>query len=238
MLRPGRVLWGDYLRICSPVIGNEVFWAIGYSLFPIILGYMPDSASSISAYAAAGKIDQVFSAMYFGVGHAIAIVICKDLGAGRKESMYDMGKALLRRVLLAGTVAGGLMAVLTVSVISSHLIPLFAESAETERLARTMMLILCISAPARALNFTIVVSILRGGGDTKAGMIIDLVSVYALALPLAALAGLILQWGALTVFCVMAFEEVWKLAAAYWRFSRRIWIRNVTRPSIEVQDHA
>ncbi|MDR0325149.1 MAG: MATE family efflux transporter [Oscillospiraceae bacterium] len=233
MLRPGRVLWKDYLRICLPVIGNEALWGLGFSLFPIILAYMPSNASGVAAYAIALNIERVAAALYFGVGHAIAVVVCKELGSGRKEGMYAMGKALLRRVLVAGSVAGGLLAVLTAFIIAPYMIPLFAESTETEQLARLMLLISCIAAPARAVNFTIIVGILRGGGDTKAAMIIDIISMYALAVPLAALAGLVFQWGALAVFCVMVFEEVWKFAVAWWRFKQKKWIRDVTRPALE-----
>jgi putative MATE family efflux protein len=232
MLRPGRTLRADYLRICGPIIANEALWGLGFSLFPVILAYMPSGASGVAAYTIALNIERLASALYFGVGHAIAVVICKELGSGRTEGMAEMGAAMLRRALAAGVFAGGLLAALTVFVLSPHLIPLFAESAETEALARAMLFISCLAAPARAVNFTIIVGILRGGGDARAAMLIDLISMYCLAVPLGALAGLGLHWGAFAVFCVMTAEEIWKLAASLWRFRQRKWIKDITRPAV------
>lgn len=233
MLRPGRILWRDYLRICLPIIANETFWGLGFSLFPVIIAHMPDSASGVAAYTIALNIERLTAALYFGIGHAIAVMICKELGSGRTEGMFALGSALLKRALAAGVIAGVILTALTFTVLLPFVIPLFAESGATASLAQAMLLISCAAAPARAINFTIIVGILRGGGDTKAAMLIDIISMYALAVPLGAVVGLVFQWGAFAVFCVMTVEEIWKLAVSLWRFRCGKWIRNVTRPAQE-----
>jgi Na+-driven multidrug efflux pump len=86
-----------------------------------------------------------------------------------------------------------------------------------------------LTIPFRAFNFSNIVGVLRGGGDAKAGMWIDLISMYGVGLPLAALAGLVFQAPATVVYLIMSMEEVCKTLPGLWRFSKKKWLRNVTR---------
>ncbi len=229
LLMPGRAIVGDFIRFCAPVVANETLWGIGFSLYPIIIGHMDNSSSGVAAFTMAQSIERLSSCFYFGVGHAAAIIIGKRLGGGQADLAYPAAKRLCFTSFFSGIGAGALLALLVLTVIGPFVLPLFRASEDTVRLAKTMLYITCLAVPARGVNFTIIVGILRGGGDVNAGMLIDIVSMLCVAVPVAAAVGLVLSGGVVGVYIVMCVEEIWKFFASVWRFRTKKWVRDVTR---------
>lgn len=92
-----------------------------------------------------------------------------------------------------------------------------------------MMLTFTAAAmPLRAFNTTNTVGVLRGGGDVRAAMLIDILPLWCVALPLAALFGLGLRWGIFWVYVGVFMEQAAKLGAGVRRFRSRGWIVDVT----------
>lgn len=58
--------------------------------------------------------------------------------------------------------------------------------------------------------------------------LIDLGPLWLVALPCAALSGLVFQWGILAVCLSMALENVVKFFLGLWRLHSGKWIRDVT----------
>ena len=80
----------------------------------------------------------------------------------------------------------------------------------------------------RAFNSTNVVGVIRGGGDVKTAAFIDLAPMWLVAIPTAALAGLVFQWGILAVYLCMALDNVVKAPLGVHRLRSGKWIRNLT----------
>ncbi len=239
LLRPGLVLVSDFVRYSGPVVANETLWGLGFSIFPIIIGHMQGSASGVAAYTIAISIERLMSALYFGVGNAAAIIIGNAIGrGGERDEIYKLGKRLIKITGLFGLAAAVVMAVMVEAVVAPLVFPLFSASQETIALAKTMLYITIIAITFKAINFTVIVGVLRGGGDVVAAALIDIVSMYALALPLAAVAAFLLEWGVLVVYGVMCLEECWKCVASLSRFGSKKWIRNVTREQSDIGEMA
>jgi Na+-driven multidrug efflux pump len=107
--------------------------------------------------------------------------------------------------------------------------PLFGASALTMQIGASILLIMAISIPFRSFNFCVIVGVLRGGGDVKAGMVLDLIGMYLVALPLAAVTGLWLHASVTVVYLMMCAEEFVKFFLGVWRFRQKKWLQNVTR---------
>lgn len=229
LLAPGRGVVRDFIKFCAPVVANETLWGIGFSLYPIIIGHMENSASGVAAFTIAQSIERLTSCFYFGVGHAAAVIIGKRLGAGQTDSAYSAAKRLCFMSFLSGAGAGLLLALLVLTIVGPLILPLFKATGETMAMAKTMLYITCLAVPARGVNFTIIVGILRGGGDVTAGMFIDIVSMLCIAVPLAAAVGLLTELGVIWVYVVMCSEEIWKFFASTYRFKTKKWIKNITR---------
>ena len=62
--------------------------------------------------------------------------------------------------------------------------------------------------------------------------LIDLTPLWVVALPIAALSGLVFQAGIFWVYLGMMSENVVKSVLGLWRFNSGRWIRDVTVPNI------
>ena len=94
-----------------------------------------------------------------------------------------------------------------------------------------MLTIMFCMMPLRSYECTNIVGVLRGGGDVRMATLIDLTPLWAVALPLAVLSGLVLQLGILWVYLSMMSENMVKAVLSTRRFLSGRWINDVTIPA-------
>ncbi len=99
----------DFIKYSMPVIINEALWGLGAVIYPVILGHMARSADIMAAYTIAGNLERVFSVAVFAAGGAAAVVIGREIGAGRVSTVYSVGKTLTALALIFGVSSGALL---------------------------------------------------------------------------------------------------------------------------------
>ncbi|GHU88504.1 MATE family efflux transporter [Clostridia bacterium] len=230
LLKPGVVITRDFIRYSLPVIANETLWGFGYSLYSVIVGHMDGAAASAAAFTVATSIDRILGAPTFGIGMSVAVVIGKNLGGGASgKDAYSLGKTLVATTALAG-LACALLSVAVSTFAVKPLLPVFFDMSETEaRLAWILLLILSLKMPLSAVNMSVIVGVLRGGGDVRVAALIDLSCLYCVGLVFAYIFGLKLEFGVVLVFFGMAAEEFSKIFGSIARFRAKRWIKNLTR---------
>lgn len=231
LFKPGKVIFRDYVKYAMPVIVNEGLWGFGFMLYPIIVGNMPNAAITVTAYSIAMSIDRIMAALFFGTGTATAVLLGKRLGQGESgDEVYSYAKSLLIITGLVGLFAGVFLVISSTFVVKPFLFPLFNNmSPETMELAWLLLLISAGNMTFRSINFTVIVGILRGGGDVKAAAALDVLFMYCVGLPLAYIFALKLGVGVMMVTGAVLIEEFVKSFASVWRFRTRRWINNVTK---------
>ncbi|MDR3277151.1 MAG: MATE family efflux transporter [Oscillospiraceae bacterium] len=229
MLRPGVLIVKDFIKYSLPVVINEALWGVSLMLYPMILGHMDSSQSLLAAYTIAGNLEKVFTVAVFATGSAVAVLIGKEIGAGRKNTVYSIAKSLAATGALLGLCAGALLLVSTLTVMEPFVYPLFGLSTDAAAAATAMLLILAVVVPFRNCGFAIGIGVLRGGGDVKAVALIDVLSLYLLALPFAAITGLVLHMDIAVVYFSVAIEEFVKTGILILRMRSKKWINDVTR---------
>lgn len=230
ILHPGVMIFKDYLKYSAPVMINETFWGLGASIYPIIYGHMAASADIVAAYSISGNIERVVTVAVFAMAHTAAIVIGKEIGAGEsREKVVGLGNTIITISTIIGVVSGVLLVALLYTVIQPVVYPLFNMTAKAEATASMMLLITSAMMLFRSFNCTLVVGVLRGGGDVKFGMYLDIGAMYLWSIPLAAIAGLVLHWDILWVYLLIVSEDLIKSAIGFVRFRSGKWVRNVTR---------
>ena len=76
--------------------------------------------------------------------------------------------------------------------------------------------------------YMLVCGIFRSGGDTRYGLIVDMISLYLLGLPLTALAGLVLHASVPVTYLIMYLvEDVFKCIVYGRHFLSGKWIKPV-----------
>lgn len=228
LLRPSRDMLRRYVRFATPVLFNETMWGLGTSLYPTIMGHMEGSQAILAAYGLVGNVINMSTVAVFAIGGTTAIIIGREIGAGRQENIYEVGLCLDTVAFLSGQIVGFLFIALTYTLFQPVLYPLFYLSPEASQIATMMSVVAFSILGIRSFNTTNVVGVLRGGGDVQAASAIDLAPMWLLSLPLAALAGLVFHWGILPVYLCISLDNVVKLFLGIWRLRSGKWIRDVT----------
>ena len=222
MLRPGRIIAGDFIKYSLPVVLNEGMWSLAMSLYSIIMGHMPNSTPILAAYTIAGNIDRMAAVALFAAGNAAAVIIGRDIGCGDTKEIYGKGVALNFVCFVTGIISMGLL--LT--------IPLMDISAEAGELAKMMLAFIAVVMPLRSLNLCNIVGVFRGGGDVRFGLICDIGPLYCVCLPAAALCGLVFGLGITAVYVCICLDDFCKVFLCLPRLRSGKWINSVTRETL------
>ena len=231
LLRPGRDMVMRFVRYGSPVVCNETMWGLGSSVFPTIMGHMAGSTEILAAYTIAGNMDKNGMVVSFGLAATAAIIIGREVGAGRPEEVKEVGRALSTLSFLCGLVIGGLLFLFGWFLAPAVIYPLFKLSARAAAIATMMIVIQAAVRPLRDFNSVTIVGVLRGGGDVKWATLIDISPLWLVAIPLAALCGLVLKTDITWVYLVMSLEHIVKCGMGYHRMHSGRWIRDLTAPA-------
>lgn len=229
ILRPGTEMLHRFVRYSAPVLANETLWGTGASMFTVIMGHMDGSADIIAAYTVAGNIDKLATASIFGMAAATAVIIGKEIGVGTaKKEVQNTGLALCTCAVLVGVVFGTVEFIVFRFALQPYVLPLFGLSPTATAICSQMLLCYIISMPFHGFASTMVVGVLRGGGDVRASLVIDIVPLWFFSIPLAALLGLVLKVP-LEIFCLyLLAESLLKTPIGIWRLRSGKWIHDVT----------
>lgn len=174
----------SFLVVCVPVFINDAIFAVGTVVLNFVYGQMGTEA--FAAIMIVNAADNLAFVLLNGVGSASGIMIGNELGAGNKIKAEVYCKRFLWLTFALGVVLLLLLCFLGVKV------PYFYDSSQSVRqLAVTCIILLGLTQPIGAVNFTIIVGILRCGGDTRAATLIDTLPLWGFAIPAAFLAGLV-----------------------------------------------
>lgn len=218
---PSVTLVKDFIRYCTPVICNEFLWGLGISMYSVVIGRL--EFYIISAYNIVTILTRISMSLTYGVCKASSIVVGKELGIGREENAYLYAKALLWISFICGLFSSFLLFLGLFAI--PRVIQVSKEGMEA------IVVILAIEMVAtifNSLNTTIVVGVLRSGGDTVWSLFLDVGFIWGLSLPVCALFAY-LHFPLWAIIAATKLEEMAKLMFGLMRFASKKWIHNVTR---------
>ncbi len=235
LLRPGRDIVTRFVHYASPVVLNETMWGLGTSLFPTIMGHMTGSTEILAAFTLAGNLEKISTVAIFAVANAAAIIVGREIGCGTdRKKVYDIGRALNAISLIVGAVVAAVMIALCLTLARPFLYPLFHLSETASSITTMMLMVTFITMPLRSYNSVAVVGVLRGGGDVRRASLIDLTPLWLIAIPAAAVTGLILKTGIFSVYLAISLENIVKPLLILHRFRSGKWIHDLTVSSGEL----
>lgn len=226
---PGQEMLQKFLRYSTPVVINETLWGLGTALYPTIMGHMENSKEILAAFTIAGNIEKICTVAVFAIAATAAIIIGREIGKGNKEKVYSMGSALCTVAFLLGLATGTIMIGMVYFVIQPYVYPIFGLSEMACAIATMMQVVTFSFLAPRAFNSTNIVGVLRGGGDVRAATLIDVLPLWVVALPMAAICGLVLKVDIFWVYLALSVENIVKFFLGVWRFRSKKWINDVTR---------
>ncbi len=209
-----------FLMVAFPVILNEVAWSLGITFYNGIFARVGTGA--VASFNIVNTINQLGMVLFFGTANASAVMLGKAIGEGDLPRARDWAKRFADLGVALGAVAGSLLAA------SGFLVPLlFKVDEATVAGAKAMLLALGVAFPFKVFNLHLVVGICRSGGDTRFGMLFDLLGVWGIGVPLAALGAFAWKLPAWAVFALLNVEEFAKFFAGRRRLRSGRWARDV-----------
>lgn len=205
----------------SQVVLNDLCWVLGMMIYTMLYGRIGTGA--IASIQIMTTVQQMFMIAIIAVSSAACVMIGKLVG----ENDYDTAKELswyFLRVVLFITVAIAVAVYAGVNVI----LMVFTLSPEVYSAARALLILSAFIMPVRGLSILYIIGILRGGGDAKGALKIELFTMWLIGVPLCYIGSIILQWPVEYVYIMVATEEFAKLILSFVRFKKGDWIRNFT----------
>ncbi|MCT4586012.1 MAG: MATE family efflux transporter [Peptostreptococcaceae bacterium] len=210
-----------YIKISLPVIFNEGMWALGTIGYMVIYGYIGKEA--VASIQIAMTIQNLFSVIMFGLGHGSAIIIGNKIGENELEEAYEEAISISILTPIMGILIGSL-----IYLFNPLILYFFNISNEVLNDIKSLLIIIIMFLPIKFFNINMIIGVCRSGGDTKFGLIIDLLGVWIVAIPLGILGGIVLKLGVIKTFFLISLEEAPKVILAYKRLISKKWLKNIT----------
>lgn len=217
-----KVLEKIYWKYSLPILGNELAWGCGFTMYSVVMGHMGSDAVAANSIANIAK--NLMICFCIGIANGGSILIGNELGAGRLAQAKDYGGKLCRLSVIGGVASGALL------LMCSPLILHFASlGSQAETYLKWMFFICAYYLIGKSINSTTIGGIFSAGGDTRFGLICDTVTLWCVTVPMGCVAAFVLDWPVLAVYFVLNLDEIVKLPAVYRHYKEYRWVKNLTQ---------
>jgi Na+-driven multidrug efflux pump len=213
---------GRIIKPLLPVILNELFWSLGITTYNVIYGRM--GTDSIAAINIVGSIEQVAFVVFIAISNATSVMVGNRIGSGQEDEAH-----LYAGRSLGIGIVGGLLTGLLLQILKYPILSLYNVSPDVISNAGYVINIVTLFLWVRINNMTIVVGVLRAGGDTRFSMFLDGMIIWIVGVPLAALAAFVFHLPVYFVYLCAMSEEATKWILGMYRWRSRKWINNLAQ---------
>ena len=229
LLHLDRPLLKDFIHYTLPVQGNYLVWGGALVATSAIMGHT--SSDMVAANSVASVVRNLALVLCKGVAQGGAVLVGKELGAGRINEAKRDGGRVVRWALGFGALAG-LLIVLTR--------PLTLAMGSLQADARTLlsgMLWVCAAyCVGNSLNSTVISGIFCAGGDARFGFLCDTIVMWGVIIPAGLVCAFVLHWPPLALYIVLSMDEYVKLPFMAAHYRKYGWLKNITRESAGMEE--
>ena len=223
-------LMRDYTGVSIPVVIAEFLWGCTTAIHTAIMGHL--SASAIAAQSISVTAFTLLKVTSLGCASATSVIIGQAVGEGDRQKLREYTRTLQVFFLLGGGIVSAVLLLLR-----APLLGLYTLSPETTQLANTFILIEAVVLFFNAYHLPMNTGLIRGGGDTKFSVRMDLILIWCFTIPLALLAAFVFHWGPVAVLlCLNADQGLKCIPVAIYGNSYR-WVRNLARAGDPGEKH-
>lgn len=215
----------DYIHVSLPMLVTQTMWGASSIIQTAILGNMENAAMVVPANSISVLVFQILSVVGYGAASAAAIMTGRTLGEGHKERIDQTAFTFQIMFCIIG-VFTGLIILLSRGPVLQIYNTLSPEAAE---LTRQFITVLAITSVGTCYQMAADCGILRAGGDTKFAMWNNIVFVWIICLPCAALSAFVFHFSPVVVFFCLKMEQLGKCPVIFLRVRSKKWIKQITR---------
>lgn len=213
----------DFWHYTTPVLGNELVWGCGFTMFSVIMGHLGSDA--VAANSVANILKNIIACVCNGIGIGAGIIVGNELGKGEMERATEYGNRLFKLAVFArrsfrAYTFGSEPRVLRIFTGSL--------SAQAHSYLKNMMYICTYYMIGKSVNATVIAGVFCAGGDTKFGLKCDAVTMWVILIPIGMITAFVLKLPIMVVYFIISMDEIIKLPAVYRHYKKYNWVRNLT----------
>ncbi|KDR95752.1 putative efflux protein, MATE family [Peptoclostridium litorale DSM 5388] len=209
------------LKTAVPVIVNDLCWGIGMTMYSVVYGRL--GTESIAAVQICMSVQNVFMTVLFAVANASSVMVGKEVGRGEYERAKYYASNFVKMSIAMSLVMGAMLYASTPTILS-----IYNVSSKVMHMTRYMMYVSAFAMPLKFINTLLIVGIMRGGGDAKTALAIELVTMWLIGVPICFITAFVLHMNAEHVYALVLAEELVRVFVCMKRYNSGNWINNVT----------
>ncbi len=215
----------DYTKVSLPVLVTQAIWGLAQMIQTGILGNMEGSADVVAANSIAVLVFQIISVVGYGAASAAAIMTGKRVGEGDLEKIKQSSRTFQLIFLGLGLITGALIFAASKPVLLLY--PKLTPGAAI--LTTQFTALLAVTTIGTCYQMASDNGMIRAGGDTKFPMWNNMIFMFGICLPLAALSAFVWKCSPVVVFFWLKADQLLKCPIICWRVNSYKWIKKVTR---------
>ena len=226
-----KLLLRDFVKLSLPALGNDISWSVAFSMYSVILGHLGSDA--VAANSLVVVVRNFGTVLCFGTASAGGVLLGNVMGEGDMERAKEYASKLMKLTIITGAIGGVLVLLATPFVLH------FAKLSETAmHYLKYMLLINTYYIMGAAINTTLIAGVFRAGGDSRFGLICDVIDMWGYAVPLGFLAAFVCKLPVLWVYFLLCTDEFvkWPWVIRHYRSGK--WLKNITREDLFAQENA
>lgn len=213
-------LVSEFIRISVPVMLSDGLLGVGDNVLASIMGHI--GGNFVSANSITNVLSRVSTIFITGLAYAGCFITGQTLGDRDVEGAKRQGNTFLALGL-----GIGILAAVIIQVISGPMLSAYKITQETYGIARQLVYAISIIIVFRSTNSILTKGVLRGGGDTKFLLAADMSTMWLIAIPLGAFAGLVLDIPPFWVFICLHADQIVKAVWCVFRLKSGKWIKKI-----------
>lgn len=215
-----KMLLGEIIKLAVPIFLTEVFWVCG--TVALSIAYSRLGTGEAASIQIADIVFSIAAIIFMGVSNATSVIIGKSLGSGKKKLAILHSQ---RSVKLA--IIFSIICVVVIQMLVTPVLSLYVLSPEIYNMAYWTLRVYVMVIFFKLLNWTILIGVLRAGGDTKIAFYLDVLPLYLYAIPTAFI-GLYFRIPIYILVGLVNMEEVIKLFFSVRRYISMKWVKDIT----------
>lgn len=215
----------DFVKMALPAVLNDVAWGTAFSMYSVIFGHLGEDV--VAANSITSTVRNLGTTLCYGLGSATGIILGPILGAGRIDEGKRTARTLVNASWIAGIIGGIVVAAIyPFAVKTANLTPTALEY------MKFMLKVNVFYITGTAINTTLIAGVFRAGGNTRWGLICDVIDMWVYAVPLGFIAAFALKLPVPIVYLLLCTDEFvkWPWVFKYYRSGK--WAVNITRENV------
>ena len=217
----GQALEKDYWKYTVPLLLNQIGWGGGVTMYSVIMGHLGTDVTAANSIASI--IRSMVASLCWGIAAGVGIIIGGMLGRNELKEARKAGGSFVRFSIITGVISG-----LFILALTPLLLKIISLNTQSEYYLKYMMFMASYYIIGNSLNSTVISGIFPAGGDTRFGMICDIITLWCVVVPLGLLAAFVWRLPVLAVAVILTLDEFVKIPAVYVHYRKYRWVTNLT----------